>query len=356
MTATVRGVSDWLRVSLVLLLVVFLWGAQDAYGQVKLETPQQTNERIHLLAEAARAHPVDITVGAGDLLHIEVFDVPELNRDVRVTATGNIGFPLISKKIHAAGLTPSQLEEKLDQLLLENGLVSHPEVSVFVKEQNSQPVTVMGAVAHTMLYQVIRPTTLLELLAVAGGISDNAGSVVLITRRNRLEVTQIEPISTQEEPGPNTQTITVRLLDLLETTNNVFNVPIYGGDIVNIPPSGIVYALGTGVSQPGGYVLQTRGEQITVLKVLALAHGLASFAKKDDAVIYRVNPATGQRDTIPVHISKVEKNKEEDIAMKSNDILYVTQSGGKKAAAAVAQSAIQVGTAIAIYRVAGNNF
>jgi polysaccharide biosynthesis/export protein len=275
---------------------------------------------------------------------------------VRVTATGNIGFPLISEKIQAAGLTPLRLEEKLEQLLLENGLVSHPQVSVFVREQNSQPVTVMGAVARPMIYQLIRPMTLLELLAAAGGISDNAGAVILITRQKLLDVAEIDPISTRDEPGPNTQTIKVRLQDLLETANNVFNIPIYGGDVVNVPPSGIVYVMGPGVASPGGYVLQSHGEQITVLKAVALAHGLAGFAKKDDAVIFRVDPATGQRDAIPVHISQIEKSKTEDVAMKSNDILYVPQSGGKKAAAMAAQAALQVGTAVAIYRVAGNKF
>ena len=56
----------------------------------------------------------------------------------------------------------------LEQLLIENGLVTHPQVSVFVKEQNSQPVSVVGAVQKPMVYQVIRPTTLLEVLAGRG--------------------------------------------------------------------------------------------------------------------------------------------------------------------------------------------
>ncbi len=150
--------------------------------QQKTETPQQTNEKIQELAAQERTKPHDAPVGTGDLLHIEVFDVPELSRDVRVGDAGDISYPLIPSKITAAGLTPFQLEQKMEQLLIENGLVTHPQVSVFVKEQNSQPVSVVGAVQKPMVYQVIRPTTLLEILAGAGGITDDAGSIVIVTR------------------------------------------------------------------------------------------------------------------------------------------------------------------------------
>jgi polysaccharide export outer membrane protein len=354
MVATVRGVSDWLKVSLVLLLGVFLWGVRAAYGQEKLETPQQTNEKIQKLADLAQAHPVDTLVGSGDLLHIEVFDVPELTRDVRVSETGEISYPLIPGRIPAAGHTPFQLQTNLEQLLLENGLVSHPQVSVFVKEQNSQPVSIVGAVGHPMIYQIIRPTTLLEILAAAGGIADAAGSVVIITRPNH--VTAEHPAAgnaTNDSPG-DSQTITIRIQDLTESGNASYNILVYGGDVVSVPQAGIVYVAGKGVAQPGGYVLQGHGEQITVLKAVALAHGLTGFAKANDAVIFRTNPATGQRDQIPVHIKEIEKNKSEDVAMKSNDILYIPDSAGRKALARGAEAALGVGTSIAVYRVATN--
>jgi polysaccharide export outer membrane protein len=231
-----------------------------------------------------------------------------------------------------------------------NGMLSHPQVSVVVKELNSQPITVMGAVARPMVYQVDHPMTLLEILARAGGIADAAGNEILITRQRVSAEAKTSAVSTKDEPGLNLQTIKVRLQDLLQTSNSVFNIPIYAGDVVNVPPAGIVYVVGMGVAQPGGYVLHSHGEQITVLKAVALAHGLAPYSKKDDAVIYRVNPVTGEREAIPVHIGQIEKDKNEDVAMKSNDILYVPQSGGKKFAAQAAQAMISAGTNIAIYR------
>jgi polysaccharide export outer membrane protein len=295
-------------------------------------------------------------IGAGDLLHIEVFDVPELSRDIRVSSTGQIGFPLVHDRIRAAGVTTFQLEQKIQELLRENGLVSDPQVSVFVKEQNSQPATIIGAVVRPMTYQVNRPTSLLELIANAGGITDGAGTIILVTRRT--ETGSVMPISSPPDGSGSSssdldsgaRTIRIQLQDLLNTENTVFNIPVYGGDVINIPVGGIVYVMGGGISQQGGYVVQSHGEQITVLKAVALAHGLGGYAKPDDAVIYRLNPNTGKREAIPVHIKQIEKNKSQDVAMKSNDILFVPDSLAKKIAAKGAEAAVSVGTGVLIYR------
>jgi len=343
---------------------LILLGALPAYCQQKEQTPQQTNQKIQQLAAAAHARPSDSPIGSGDLLHIDVFDIPELTREMRVSESGDIGYPLIPGKIVAAGVTPFQLEEKIEQLLIENGLVTHPQVSVFVKEQVSHPVSVVGAVAHPMVYQIIRPTTLLELLAQAGGITDDAGGAVLITRsRPGAEVIPAKDSTTPSandsgaattdraaDPPPEAETITIQLRDLLDSGNSAFNVSVYGGDMVSIPRAGIVYVTGFGVSQPGGYVVQSRGEQITVLKAVALAHGLTGFAKADDAVILRRNPLTGKKDAIPVHIKKIENHKTEDVPMLSNDILYIPDSAGKKALARGAEAAVGIGTGLIIYR------
>jgi polysaccharide export outer membrane protein len=351
MFVTVRGVSDWLRAKPYWFLPIFIAGVLcPAYGQTKFETQQQTNDKIQQLATVASTRPPDRPVGSGDVLQVDVFDVPELSRQVRVSDSGDIGYPLVPGKISVAGMTAFQVESKLEQLLVENGLVAHPQVSVFVKEQNSEPVSVVGAVAHTMVYQVLRPTTLLEVLSAAGGISDDAGSVVIVTRPIHSDAPRTEPASATNESAPDEQKITIRLQDLLESGDSVYNIPIYGGDTVTVPHAGIVYVLGFGIAQPGGYVLQSHGEQVTVLKAVALAHGLTGFARADDAVIMRTNPATGGRDQIPVHLKQIENHKADDVPLKSNDVLYVPDSSGKKILARGAEAALGVGTGIAIYR------
>lgn len=358
MVVNVRGVSHGLVVKFVLLCLIGFW-PQSAKSQQKDETPKQTNEKIQQLASLARTQPMDTPIGSGDLLHVDVFDVPELSRDLRVSDTGDISFPLIPGRIHAAGQTPFQLENKLEQLLVENGLVSHPQVSVFVREQNSQGVSVVGAVSKPMVYQLIRPTTLLELLAQAGGITDDAGSVVIITRPARAGDASADPppaanadASATMDPPRDPEIITVQIRDLLDSGDAKFNVEVFGGDVVSIPKAGIVYVMGAGVTQPGGYVMLGHGDQITVLRAIALAHGLTGFAKQDEAVIMRPNPVTGQREEIPVRIKDIEKHKAEDLAMKSNDILYVPDSFGKKALARGGEAAIGIGSSVLIYRAA----
>ncbi len=348
---TVRGVSDWHRAWLVCVVGVLLaCGLQTANGQAKLETPQQTNLKIQQLASFNRARPAEIPIGSGDVLHVEVFDVPELSRDVRVSDTGDISYPLIPGKIAVANLTVGAVESKLEQLLIQNGLVSHPDVSVVVKEENSQPVSVVGAVNHTMIYQVTGATTLLEVLSAAGGISNDAGSVVIVTRPAPAGAGPSESASPAIPSGEDAQRISIRLQDLLESGDPAYNIPIYSGDTVTVPRAGIVYVLGFGVVQPGGYVLENHGEQITVLKAIALAHGLTSFAKPNSAVILRPNSATGQKDSIPVEIQKITKRQAEDLPLQSNDILYVPDSAGRKALAHMGAAALGVGTGVAIYR------
>jgi len=342
---------NWLGKPVFTVFMCVLLSAQASYGQNKDETTQQTNARIQELANLTRSPLADTPLGAGDLVHIEVFDVPELSRDVRISVSGEIGFPLIHERVRAAGLTPFELEQKIQDILSQGGLVSHPQVSVFVKEQVSQPVTIIGAVGHSMTYQVVRPTTLLELIANAGGISDNAGTEILVTRSTLREA--VKPISDTTTNGGSdseAQTIRIRLQDLLSTENTSFNILVQGGDVVNVPPAGIVYILGRGIMQPGGYVVQSRGEAITVLKAVALAHGLGGYAKPDDAVIYRMNPKTGVREAIPVHIKQIEKNKSEDVAMKSNDILYIPDNLALKIGVQAAQAAVSIGSGLLIYR------
>ena len=198
-----------------------------------------------------------------------------------------------------------------------------------------------------------RPTTLLEVLAAAGGVSDNAGSVVIVSRRKAAEAARARNTSAKlsdiEDPADNEEKITIRLQDLLESGDPVYNIPVVGGDTVTVPPAGIVYVLGFGVAQPGGYVLQGHGEQVTVLKAIALAHGLTTFAKANSTVIMRTNPATGKRDAIPVHLKDIQKHKADDVNLANNDILYIPDSAGKKALAKGTEAAIGIGTGAAVY-------
>src|SRR6202171_384342 len=165
------------------LLVLLVLAPSSRAQQAVLETPQQVNDRIRSMSAAARVMPHDYVIGNGDLLDLEVFDVKELSRVVRVSQTGYIGMPLVPVRLRVAGLTEVQAEQKISEILESNGLVSHAEVSLSVKERKSKPITVVGAVGHAMVVQADRPVTLLEVLAEAGGGANDARDTVIVNRR-----------------------------------------------------------------------------------------------------------------------------------------------------------------------------
>jgi polysaccharide biosynthesis/export protein len=369
-----------------------------------VETSQQINDRIRSLSARAALRPTparDYVIGTGDLLSIQVFDVPELSREVRVSQTGTIGIPLVPVRLHITGLTELQAELKIAEVLEANGLVSRPQVSVFVKEKKSKPITVVGAVMHPMVFQADRQITLLEVLAEAGGIAGDAGDSVIVTRaetnpsddvsspptispqdaaptsaapRDSAAVTapqRVSPSSSADStsatqpivpsptptstiadaqlvPPPLSNTITVNLNQILEigdTSNNIVLVP---GDIVTVPHAGIVYALGA-VNRPGGFTVSNDRRQLTTLKLLALAGGLDRAAKSARAVIVRKD-GSGQQHEVEVDLKKVMKFEAEDVQLQPSDILYVPKSAAKQALIKTAELSAALGTAIVIYR------
>jgi polysaccharide export outer membrane protein len=309
---------------------------------------------------------------------MQVFDVPELTREVRVSQTGTIGIPLVPVRLHVSGLTELQAELKIAEVLEANGLVSHPEVSVVVKEKKSKPITVVGAVVRPMVYQADRQVTLLDVLAEVGGISGDAGDSVIISRAETdlSDDVSTPPAITQKDtapsptasqspaapaavvpgttsdpqsvPPPLSNTITVNLNQILETGNVSNNIVLMPGDIVTVPHAGIVYALGA-VSRPGGFAVSNDRGQLTTLKLLALAGGLDRAAKSDRAVIVRKD-ASGQQREVEIDLKKVMKFEAEDVRLLPSDILYVPKSPAKQALIKTAELSLAIGTGVVIYR------
>jgi polysaccharide export outer membrane protein len=397
------GRSFCLSITLLGLVVL----APPSRAQAVLETPAQTNDRIRELSAAARRAPHDYVIGNGDLLSIEVFDVKELSRDVRVSQTGTIGIPLVPVRLRVSGLTEIQTEQKISEVLEADGLVSHPEVSVTVRERKSKPITVVGAVAHPLVYQADREVTLLEVLAEAGGLSNDAGDQVIITRPvPQMSFEDSEPptitpadaapaksqlnkpgsvpeptaapspsassngVATEppdlpdqknlSEKSINTSdvssassavdTITVNLYQLMESGNIKNNMLLQAGDVVTVPHAGIVYVLGA-VGRPGGFVLTNDREQLNTLKILALAGGFTRTAKTDHAVVIRKD-SQGQQHEMQLDLKKILNRKAEDVQLQPSDILYIPESGAKQAILRSLEFGIALGSGVALYRLA----
>ncbi len=123
----------------------------------------------------------NLRVGAGDLLAVTVFDMPELTQNVRVNDVGDASFAFIGL-LHVAGLTPDQTREAIASSLRDGNFVLHPQVSVLIQEYGTQGVSVLGQVQKPGVYPVLGSRTLLDVISQAGGTTTLAGSSVTIKR------------------------------------------------------------------------------------------------------------------------------------------------------------------------------
>ncbi len=312
--------------------------APQSQASPGLETVQQTNQRLRLLVGTPAPAPAeDYTLQPGDQIKVDVFDIPELSQQTRIDPSGYISMPLIPNQIRAAGLTPTALASSIAGLLSSRGLVSHPQVSVFVVSEEGAPITVIGAVERPMVYNAVRPTSLLQVLSAAGGLSDTAGYFVTITRTEKDGQKSSQKISLQ------------RLIDQGDPKANVM---LQGGDVVAVPKSGVVYIAGA-VNRPGAFVIPNDVDQMTVLKALALAGGTATAAKLDDAIIIRKVAPGSKNQEISVNINKILNRKTADVRLAPNDILFIPTSTGKKVLARAIDSVLGMGSSITIMRSAG---
>jgi protein involved in polysaccharide export with SLBB domain len=405
-----RTMGRYTCVCTVLAGATLLWNTPLGAQEISVvQTQQQANDRIKALSKEAKSVPHDYVIGNGDLLGISVFDVPELTRDVRVSQSGRIGIPLVPVRLQVTGLTESQAEQKIAEVLEANGLVSHPEVGVMVKEHKSKPITIVGAVAHPMVYEADRTVTLLEALAEAGGVSPDAGDTVIVTRLRSaafVVLPDVEPVKQQQAPGagepplldpapasssspktdqgvepapvfpsekqmaevgtpipadsaapgPNegaasgSNTITINLNELLEKGDTQNNIALLAGDVVTVPHAGIIYVLGA-VTRPGGFVVSNDRTQLTALKVLALAGGTTAIAKVHHAVIIRKNNQ-GKESEQEVDLKRILNRQDEDMQLRASDILYVPDDRTKQVLIRAAELGIALGSAVAIFRLA----
>jgi polysaccharide export outer membrane protein len=261
---------------------------------------------INILAEQVeQSLPVnDYKIGAKDLLEIKVFELPELNQTVRVAEDGSVSFSLIGK-VQVAGLTAQGLETKLASLL-DQKYTKASHVTVFIKEY--QKVAVFGAVGKPGNYELVGPTTLLQVISQAGGLTPDAVTELYIFRR--------------EKEGQKTK-ITIDLRDLIVNGNQALNIDLLPNDVVNIPVDQTltVYVYGE-VKNPGA-IQYKQSKKITLLQAIAQAGGPTEFAAKSRVTIKRKDSKTGREIKIPVNLKNIIAGKISDIILEEGDVIIV---------------------------------
>jgi len=282
-------------------------------------------------------------LGAEDQIALRVVDAEDLSeKPVRIDAEGYIRLPMIGK-VHAGGLTVEELATELVEKL--KPFIRKPDVSVRIVEYRSQPVSVIGCVKSPGVHQLQGRRSLIEVLSLAGGLGNDSGYTIKITREVQRGILPLAGAV-----GDTTGRFMigeVNIKSLVAARNPELNILIMPYDVISVPRAEMIYVTGE-VSRSGGFVLG-ENETMSVLQALSLAGGLNAAASAGDSRILRSQPGSGRLE-IPVDVKKILAGRAEDQALRSDDILFIPTSQPKKAALRALEAAIQVGTGVAIWR------
>lgn len=283
---------------------------------------------IGLSTSMRAAGPESLLIGPGDLIHIQVADTPEMDQHPRVTDAGDVPVTGVGE-IKIAGMTPAQAATTIHDRLIAAHFMVHPEVLVSVEQYATQSVSVLGEVKSAGSYPIATTRSILDVLALAGGLTNLADRDLLI----------------QHHADPSHPVHYTYANDSRAVSEQVMVNP---GDIVVVPRAGIVYVLGD-VNHPGGYVMSNNESKMTMLQAIALAGGLSKTAKQgDSARLIRKNDDGTYTDR---HFSAgaLEEGKTPDMQLRAGDVVYVPFSFGRNIAVLGAGGIAASATSAAVY-------
>jgi polysaccharide export outer membrane protein len=297
---------------------------------------------------AAKAGPSkpspDYVLGAGDQILVHVLNAEEIpDSPVQIDMGGFIRLPVVGR-VHVGGLTVSQVEADLAERL--KSYLLHPDVSVFIAEFHSQPVSVIGSVKSPGIHQVQGRKSLVEILSLAGGLDSTAGPNLRITRR--LDYGRIPLKGAANDPTGQFSVAEVNLKSILEAKNPEENILIQPYDVISVPRAETVYVMGN-VQKAGGYVL-TDSSSVSVLQAVSMAGGFDKLARPQNSMILRRTAEGLSRAEIPVDLQKILDGKKEDVRMQPDDILFVPNNTPRAAGLRALEAAVQMGTGVVIWR------
>jgi polysaccharide biosynthesis/export protein len=235
-----------------------------------------------------------------------------------------LNLPLVGS-VRAAGLTVQQLEDTLADRLKK--FVIEPQVTVFVTDFRSQPVTVTGAVEKPGVYQLETGKSLFEVLVLAGG-PKNAGLTVNLKRAPKRGLIGL-PNTVLDKDGTYAS-VDLDLKEVLEGRGSKASVPLMPDDLISVSPTRparFVHISGE-VNKPGSVELVTQ-EVVSLMKMLAVAGGLSKDAKPSSTMIMHNNPNGVLTSTVFVDMTKIMNGKARDLDLTDGDVVVVPTSGLK---------------------------
>lgn len=248
--------------------------------------------------------------GPKDLLEIKVQEVPELaNLSVRVSEDGSITLPLVGN-LKILGMSKDEVEKLIAKVLIDKRYVFNPQVSVFIREYQSQMVSLIGAVNKAGMFQLVGRVTLLDIISQAGGFKENAADEIFILREGK---------------GGVGATIRIDLEDLTVNGNQKLNIPLQPGDVINVPVDEIISIFVFGAVHSPGALQVKKSKKINIVQAIAQAGGLNESGKYSGITIKRTLK-DGKEQNIVVDLKDVINGKKPNIVLQEGDVVFVKES------------------------------
>jgi polysaccharide biosynthesis/export protein len=305
----------------------------------------------------------DYRINPGDVIEIQVDRAPELSGVRRVTASGTIRMQYLGP-VTANGKTVDELAGFIADSL-SGRYLKNPRVTVTIAQMNSHTFFIQGAVNRPGAYQLEGRPSLLTLVTVAGGLTENHGSTAFIIREahhpegdapdagepKALSISQPKSGSPPKSgaagppsPSPSQsedrdqepedregfELIKVNINGLLRGDFDK-NMRLDPRSLVNIPQAEVFF-VGGDVNAPGSFQFK---EGATLRQAIALAKGMKPTAASSRVIIFRQDPGAGKKQEITVDAGKIMNGKEEDVAINANDIVIIPNSRSKAVSGAL---------------------
>jgi polysaccharide export outer membrane protein len=202
-----------------------------------------------------------VQLGAGDSVTIQVYGQPDMTTTALVADDGTIAVPLAGP-VQVTGLSPAEAADRIEKALRDGNFLIDPNVTLNVMQSRSQRVSVLGEVNTPGRYQIESNTPIYDLLAQAGGTTENASDVVFVLRPDKDGVVQRYPVDLRG--------LSHNTLSSLPTQT------LQGGDSVFVPKAELFYIYGE-VRTPNSYKVE---QNMTVEQALVRAGGISERGSK----------------------------------------------------------------------------
>ncbi len=298
-----------MKYTMFLSSVILLAISQIAFGQVTSISKDQ--ERGYL-------------VGPGDQLTIKVLGEPQFDTIARVDEDGKFQVPFFEERIYAK--CRSERELRADVTLLLAKYLKNPETSVSVTEKKSRPpATIYGAITTPQQVELRRKSTLMEMISISGGVTEESGGMIQIFRTQAplcANVLEADQWKTEAESGLEVPS-RMYSLNALRLGREEANPEIFPGDIIVVLKASPVYITGE-VLTPQGIYLKDGGLSLT--EAIAKIGGVRREAKTKDIKIYRLKDNSQERQIISANYDLIKKGEQKDIMLEPYDIVEVDKS------------------------------